>query len=625
MLEFDVVVVGAGHGGIEAALAAARMGARTACVTMSLDRIGHLPCNCSIGGPAKGHIAREVDALGGQMCLTTDRALTHIRRVGTGKGPAVQTVRAHVCKHLYPKLMRQTLEGQQGLELIEGSAESVIEGPRGVAGISVAVAGGQRRSLRARAIVLTTGTFLNGVCHEGRNTTPGARRGDRASISLAVYLLGLGVRTKRFKTGTTPRLARTSVNLEDLEVMPSEPSAGPLSFDNDRIEPAAQLLDCWRTSTNPQTHDLLLENLSESAMYGGSIEGVGPRFCPSVEDKVVRFSGKNSHPVFLEIETWGGDSVYVQGFSTSMPADVQLRALRTIPGLEACEMLVPGYAVEYDMADPLQLTPALMSKLLPGLFLAGQVNGTSGYEEAAGQGILAGINAARHSRGQEPVILPRSTSFIGVMVDDLVTAGVEDPYRMLTARAEHRLLLRHDNADARLTPISRQLGLCSEHRWKRFCIKQEAVQAGLDKLKSTYLTAAADEGLRAMGSSPVGGRSSLFELMRRPEVRLTQALLLADRFGGAPEIDPSPEVCEQIDLIAAYDGYLQRQEQLVARAKRLEGLKIPSDMDYSLVGGLSHETVEKLGLVRPETLGQASRVSGVRPADIAVLIARLRR
>ncbi len=627
---FDVVVVGAGHAGIEACLASARLGLKTACITLRVDRAGHLPCNCSIGGPAKGHIAREVDALGGQMAVTTDHTLTHIRRVGTGKGPAVQTVRAQVCKRDYPLYMQLVLKSEPNLTLIEAEAETVVTQGGRVTGVLV---GGT--TVECHAVVLTTGTFLNGLCHRGQEKTLAARHGDKAVAGLSQFLVENGVSMRRFKTGTTPRVRMSSLNLAKTLVMPSEPEAGPLSFMHDRPFPKRALLPTWQTHTNEATHKVLRDNLHQSAMFSGQIEGVGPRYCPSVEDKVVRFAEKRSHPVFLEQEEWDDESVYVQGFSTSMPADVQLEALHTIAGLEDAEMVRPGYAVEYDMADPLQLFPTLMSKQVEGLFLAGQLNGTSGYEEAAGQGIVAGINASRLARGEEQVVMGRDQSFIGVMLDDLVTKGVEDPYRMLTARAEHRLILRHDNADQRLTPLSRQIGLACEARVRRLDEKLERIGRGTTALEACGFLPAHNPILERRELAPINGRVSAFDLLKRPEVSLGLVELLAEEAGlsldGLPPDDGGEDygsldrsAREQIEIRAVYDGYLRRQEEEVAAAQRMEGLAIPSGFDFGSLNGLSYESKEKLGRVRPLTVGQASRVPGVRPADIALLIGHLR-
>lgn len=600
------------------------MGLQTLCVTMRLDRIGHLPCNCSIGGPAKGHIAREVDALGGQMGVAADHAMTHLRRVGTGRGPAVQTVRAHVCKSLYPKLMRATVCSQPGLTVLEGVVETILR-EENVKGVRVRPSGQSTTlDIEARAVVLTTGTFLNGLCHEGQKQTVAARHGDEAAVGISPFLESIGIRLRRFKTGTTPRVRFSTLNLDETEVMASEPEAGGLSFLHRGPLSRRQLLPCWQTWTNDTMHSLIRDRLHQSAMYSGQIKGIGPRYCPSIEDKVVRFADKDRHPIFLEVEEWDGESVYVQGVSTSLPADTQLEMLREVPGMRQVEMLRPGYAVEYDMADPLQLTVHLMSKQLDGLFLAGQINGTSGYEEAAGQGIVAGINAARYARDQAPVDFPRDTSFIGVMIDDLVTKGVDDPYRMLTARAEHRLLLRHDNADRRLTPLARAIGLCSDMRWARLIQKEEEIASTIASLDSALVSLSHQAEFDELGYLAPANKVSLFGLMRRPEVDFSVVLKVAAKCGFDLDVSDDPEVREQIELAGMYAGYIDRQEKAAQRARRLDDLKIPSSLDFNLLKGLSYESREKLGKVQPSTIGQASRIPGVRMSDIALLIGYLR-
>ena len=619
-MQFDVIVVGAGHAGIEAALSASRMGLKVVCITMRKDRIGHLPCNCSVGGPAKGHMAREVDALGGQMGVTTDYALTHIRRVGTGRGPAVQTLRAHVCKNLYPQLMQEVFLNQTHLTVIEAPVEKVLNSGNSVIGVELA----DGTKILSQSVVLTTGTFLNGLCHEGKIQTIAARHGDKASVGLSASIANFGIRLRRFKTGTTPRVAKSSIDFSKALEMESEPDCGTMSFLHDKLHPQHNLLPCWQTHTNINTHEIIQANLTESAMYSGQINGVGPRYCPSIEDKIVRFADKDTHPVFLEQETWTDEEMYVQGVSTSLSAWVQEALLKTIPGMENVVMLRPGYAVEYDMADPLQLTPHLMSKQLKGLFLAGQLNGTSGYEEAAGQGILAGINAARFAQNESPIDFPRTNSFIGVMVDDLTTKGVEDPYRMLTARAEHRLLLRHDNADERLTPISRQVGLCSDERWQRFEEKQEQIAKGIYDLSNAYVSPAHEAELAELNLAPAKDKISIYDLMRRPDVSLSVALQVAEKTSQPIDMPTNREAVEQIELRAIYSGYVVQQERMVKQAAKMDDVKIPSDWDYEAVNGLSYESREKLGRIRPVSIGQASRIPGVRPTDIALLVGHLK-
>jgi tRNA uridine 5-carboxymethylaminomethyl modification enzyme len=604
-----VVIIGYGHAGCEAALAAARLGCDVTIVTMPGAAPAHMPCNCSVGGPAKGHLVREIDALGGQMALAVDATHTHIRRVGTGKGHAIQTLRAQVDKGLYEQTMGAWLQQDQRISVILDEAVAIVVESGSVT--AVRTIGG--RCIPCRAVVVTTGTYLKGLMHCGEQQTPGGCFAGSRSERLSGCLQALRLRLGRFKTGTTPRVHRQSIRWSQMTELPSERTE-PFSYLNDSLRPLRPPLPCWQTRTTEETRELIVANLHRSALYGGRIKGVGPRYCPSIEDKFVRFPSKDTHPVFLELEGWDTDSVYLQGMSTSLPADVQAAMIRTLPGLDQAEMIRPGYAVEYDMVMPDQLAPDLQCRSVAGLFLAGQINGTSGYEEAAAQGLIAGINAAHCVLGRASLQLDRGVSYIGVLIDDLITKGVEDPYRMLTSRAECRLSLRHDNADLRLTPLAVAIGLASSERRQRWEARKKDIEKERARLAGIVLHPRDNPFLKRTGAGPVAEPISLLDLLRRPEVTYAW---IATHYPSEHEVPPS--VGETVEIDAKYAGYVERQRKHVEAQHDDDQLPLPDDLDYGSVRGISREAAEKLARVKPVSVGQARRVPGVTPADVRIL------
>lgn len=610
---FDVIVVGAGHAGVEAALAAARMGGKTLLATLSLDNVALMPCNPSIGGPAKGHLVRELDALGGQMGISADLACIQMRLLNTGKGYAVHALRGQEDKPFYHTLMKKIVEDQENLELKQLMIDKLLVENGAVVGVEAETG----EVFEAKCVILATGTYLCGRIVYGQVNYECGPNGLRSAQKLSASLLENGVELMRFKTGTPARIDARSLDYSKMEPQYGDEEVRNFSFISD-IKTREQV-PCYLTYTNEATHKIIRDNLHLSGMYNGMIEGVGPRYCPSIESKIVRFANKERHQLFIEPEGRSTNEMYVQGMSSSLPAHIQLQFMQTIPGLEHCKMMRAGYAIDYDCLDPLQLRPSLEHKAISGLFSAGQSNGTSGYEEAAAQGLMAGINAMMKINGREPLVLRRDEAYIGVLIDDLVTKGTSEPYRMMTSRAEYRLLLRQDNADLRLTEKGRAIGLVDDKRYGIFTEKRTALERTVSELGKQNISPSAENNakLEAMGTAPLRSGSSLLDLLRRKEVTYSK---LQQAFGLS---ELAPQVAEQAEIFAKYEGYITKQRQEVERFMKLENKRLPDDIDYRAIKELSSEAAEKLDKVRPANIGQASRISGVSPADISVLMIAL--